>query len=453
LRSFERTQDLHQDAAARQEVTVMPVATARPESSEQVPGRVYLAVPFSEKNEAKTLGARWDKAARCWFAPPGVDPTPFGRWRQQPVSRQLPEDPRLEFADALQTAGLLLGGLPVMDGKLHRVRVKGDKAGSRSGAYLGHLDGHPSGFMQNFRAGIKENWKSQLPREALSGADRARLLAEAAEKKRVRHEQRREIAAEAARLVEAYLDGMPQLGASAVHPYLERKGVGAHGVYLNTAGPLTLFAGEDRPQLWSAKGELIVPICDLDGALLGAQSIAADGRKSITRGAAIVGGHHLIGELAADGQLMIAEGYATAATLHEATGLPVAVAFHSGNLKPVAAAYRDRFPDLHIYIAGDNDHRAERELGPDGRPRQNVGRVKAETAAAAVDGVAMLPSFGPDDDGSDWNDLANALGGQFKAVLREALAVADRQLTVITSKEALGVSAEQARPTQSAMTR
>ena len=239
---------------------------------------------------------------------------------------------------------------------------------------------------------------------------------------------------------------MPQLGARVAHPYLERKGVGAHGIYLNTAGPLTLFAGEDRPQLWSAKDELIVTICDLDGALLGAQSIAADGRKSITRGAAIVGGHHLIGELAADGQLMIAEGYATAATLHEATGLPVAVAFHSGNLEPVAAAYRDRFPDLHIYIAGDNDHRAERELGADGRPRQNVGRVKAETAAAAVGGVAMLPSFGPDNDGSDWNDLANALGGQFKAVLREALAVADRQLTVITSKEALGVSAEQAQP-------
>jgi hypothetical protein len=43
LRSFDRTQDLHQDAAARQEVTVMPVATARPESGERVPGRVYLS--------------------------------------------------------------------------------------------------------------------------------------------------------------------------------------------------------------------------------------------------------------------------------------------------------------------------------------------------------------------------------------------------------------------------
>jgi putative DNA primase/helicase len=450
LRSFERTQDLHQNAATRQEITVMPVATARPESSEQVPGRVYLAVPFSEKNQAKTLGARWDKAARCWFAPPGVDPAPLARWRQQPVSRQLPDDPRLEFADALQTAGLLLGGLPVMDGKLHRVRVEGDKAGARSGAYIGHLDGYPSGFIQNFRAGLKQNWKSQLPREALSGADRARLLAEAAEKKRVRDEQRREIAAETVRLVEAHLDGMPQLGARVAHPYLERKGVGAHGIYLNTAGPLTLFAGEDRPQLWSAQGELIVTICDLDGKLLGAQSITTDGRKSITRGAVIVGGHHLLGEVTGGGQLMIAEGYSTAATLHEASGLPVAVAFHAGNLAPVAAAYRDRFPDLRLYICGDNDHRAERELGADGKPRENVGRVKAETAAATVGGVAMVPSFDPDDEGSDWNDLAQTVGTEFKAALGKAIAAAERQLAAVAAREASGVAAEQAQSTRSA---
>jgi putative DNA primase/helicase len=254
---------------------------------------------------------------------------------------------RLEFADALQAAGLVLGGLPVMDGKLHRVRVEGDKAGARPGAYVGHLDGHPSGFIQNFRAGLKENWKSQLPREALSAADRARLLAEAAERKRIRDEQRREIAVETARLVEAHLDGMPQLGARAAradHPYLERKRIGAHGVYLNTAGPLSLLAGEERPQMWQPTAESRSPA-----------------------GAVIVGGHHLIGEVAAGCRSL--KGYSTAATLHEATGLPVAVAFHAGNIEPVAPAYRDRFPDLHIYIAGYNDHRAERELGADGKPR------------------------------------------------------------------------------------
>lgn len=42
--------------------------------------RVDLLVPFSEKDEAKQLGARWDATAQTWFVPEGTDPTAFGRW-------------------------------------------------------------------------------------------------------------------------------------------------------------------------------------------------------------------------------------------------------------------------------------------------------------------------------------------------------------------------------------
>jgi phage/plasmid primase-like uncharacterized protein len=157
---------------------------------------------------------------------------------------------------------------------------------------------------------------------------------------------------------------MPPLRAEAHHPYLARKGVRAHGVYRNEVGALKLFAGEDKPQIWSGKGELLIPICDIDGALLGAQSIAETGFKLFPRGAALASGHHLIGDVAQGGRLLIAEGYATAATLHEATGLPVAVAFNAGNLEPVARAYRERFPNLAIIIAGDNDHGKEPRSAP-----------------------------------------------------------------------------------------
>jgi putative DNA primase/helicase len=111
-----------------------------------------------------------------------------------------------------------------------------------------------------------------------------------------------------------------------------RKGVRAYGIYRNETGPLELSAGEDKPQIWSGKGALLIPICDIDGALMGAQSIADNGFKLFPRGAALAGGHHLIGDVAEDGRLLIAEGYATAATLHEATGLTVVVAFNAGNL-------------------------------------------------------------------------------------------------------------------------
>jgi putative DNA primase/helicase len=210
--------------------------------------------------------------------------------------------------------------------------------------------------------------------------------------------------------------------------------VGAHGIYINAVGPLTLYAGEEKPQIWSALGEILVPVCDIDGLLLAAQSIAADGRKSITRGASMVGGHHLIGEIAPGGRLLIAEGYATAATLHEATGLPVAVAFFAGNLGPVAQAYHERHPELRIIIAGDNDHMKERELGADGQPKENVGKVKAEAAALRCGGAALLPPFKPDQDGSDWNDLAKLLGAEFKKVLHETFAAAERRISASAAR-------------------
>ena len=78
---------------------------------------------------------------------------------------------------------------------------------------------------------------------------------------------------------------------------------------------------------------------------------------SSVRGARTEGGHALIGGQPKRGApLLVAEGYATGATLHEATGLPVAVAFNAGNLEAVAKAYRAADPSRPIIIAGDNDH-------------------------------------------------------------------------------------------------
>lgn len=43
--------------------------------------RIYLQVPFAEKDEAKALGAYWDPQARLWYIPPGVPTGPLlQRW-------------------------------------------------------------------------------------------------------------------------------------------------------------------------------------------------------------------------------------------------------------------------------------------------------------------------------------------------------------------------------------
>jgi len=56
-----------------------------------------------------------------------------------------------------------------------------------------------------------------------------------------------------------------------------------------------------------------------------------------------------------DGALLIAEGYATAATVHQATGFATVAAMNCGNLFAVAKAQREKFPDREIIIAADND--------------------------------------------------------------------------------------------------
>lgn len=108
--------------------------------------------------------------------------------------------------------------------------------------------------------------------------------------------------------------------------------------------------------------------------------------------------------------LIVAEGYATGRTLERATGLPVAVAFTSGNLIHVAQAFRERYPDLYIIVAGDNDHRKPLEKEPDGRPKKNTGKEAAEIAAAAVGGYPLLPSFTTHERGTDWNDFEHLRG-------------------------------------------
>ena len=41
---------------------------------------IHLKVPFNEKDQAKSLGARWNVEAKLWYVPQGVDAAPFAKW-------------------------------------------------------------------------------------------------------------------------------------------------------------------------------------------------------------------------------------------------------------------------------------------------------------------------------------------------------------------------------------
>ncbi|MDN3568554.1 toprim domain-containing protein [Paeniroseomonas aquatica] len=299
---------------------------------------------------------------------------------------------------ALHQAGLRLTGSVEMDGKMHRVPVEGDRKGQKSGTYVGHLDGWPAGYIRNHKTGTEIRWKADRLVWQMAPAERARFAAEAARKSAARARERQDIQERAAKMAH-------RLWAAAApatsHPYLAAKGVRAHGLR------------QDQ------RGRLLVPVQGADGRLWGVQRVDVDGSKLFLKGARTEGGHALIGGRPRPGApLLVAEGYATGATLYEATGLSVVVAFNAGNLATVAKAYRSADPSRPIIIAGDNDHHLPRKAVP----LPNVGKEKAEAAAAAVGGTAALPSFPPGDRGSDWNDLARRQGHQpIVAAVRGAL--------------------------------
>jgi len=147
-------------------------------------------------------------------------------------------------------------------------------------------------------------------------------------------------------------------------------------------------------------------VLDVQGRLHGLQRIWPDGTKRFTSGTAKAGHFFMIGSPTDVSTICIAEGYATGATVHQATRHPVAVAFDSGNLQPVAEVLRAALPNALLVVCADDDHRTE----------GNPGLTLATSAAHAVGGLLATPAFpgtrGPGE--TDFNDLAQSAG--FEAV-------------------------------------
>jgi putative DNA primase/helicase len=143
---------------------------------------------------------------------------------------------------------------------------------------------------------------------------------------------------------------------------------------------------------------LLVPLRDLDGTIHMLQRIYEDGTKRFLSGGAKAGHFTLIGAALENAHgILLCEGWATGATAHEATGLPVIAAMDAGNLLRVAPLIRDRFPDATLVILADNDQKPGRDTNP--------GVNAAMTAARATNALIAIPSIP-----GDFNDLAAVSG-------------------------------------------
>lgn len=268
-------------------------------------------------------------------------------------------------ADSMLRAMLSAGLEPfkdmdiVPDGKLRRYRVRGDRPGSANGWYVLHAQPILAGAFGSWKTGESHNWREvrarpptqqerEQLRQAMQAAQAARVIEQAAV-----HEQARE---KAERL---WRRARPATNA---HPYLERKRIAAIGIR-------------------RLRDMLLIPARDSGGMLHTLQFIGPDGSKRFLSGGRIAGCYYAMGRPA--GVLLLCEGYATGATLHQATGHAVAVAFNCGNLPAVARALRAKFPMLRILVCADNDMRTP----------GNPGVTRAQEAARAVGGAVVVPRF------------------------------------------------------------
>ena len=283
-----------------------------------------------------------------------------------------------EFRAAIQSAGLSPPDTIEPDGKLHRFASNGMR-GDDAGWYALHDDGIPAGSFGDWRSGQSHTWRADLGRPHTpedEAAHRAKVEAMMRERDAEREREQAEAAIKAAAIWEA---AKP---APNDHPYLVRKGIKPSGARVhNDALVIAMRSGGDIRSL---------------------QFIGPDGDKRFLTGGRVAGGYFSMGTPKGAAALCIVEGFATGATIHEATGYPVAVAFNAGNLGPVAKAMRDRFAELPLIICADDD------VATEGNP----GITKATEAARAVGGLVAIPNFGTDrpQGATDFNDLAQKCG-------------------------------------------
>lgn len=280
----------------------------------------------------------------------------------------------------MRNAGLLVDSLDT-SGKIVRVPVtlpRPDKGKAKSGWYVVHEFRLNSGGIGlagsygNYKNPDAESCKIGMQARDMSAADKAEYDRRRREAAKLVAEEARKAAEQCAQRSAKIWAGLPEEGGSA---YLDKKGVRAYGLRFS-------------------RGSVVVPLhrCVPGGegalfslSLVGLQFIDGEGTKKFITGTPKKGAFHWLGNVPeAECPVVIVEGYATGASVHMATGFPVAVAFDAGNLAPVAKALRAAFPTALLCIAGDTD--------PD-TGHGNTGLVKAQAAAEAVNGTWVVPEF------------------------------------------------------------
>ena len=306
------------------------------------------------------------------FTPPPVDQIPIA-------------PPDIQLREAIINAGLTAPDTLILDGKIHRFRSGqrgGKPAGDKTGWYIAFDDGTPAGTFGCWRSGITHDWRAVVNRK-LTATEEMSIIRRMTEARALRDAERAKQHETAADTVEMIWSGC--MAASSEHPYLKRKNINPNGARV------------------TGDGRLVVPLFDADGVLSSLQYIDSEGGKLYQTGGATGGCFWQLGTTDEPGVIYMAEGFATAATIHQATGRPCVIAYSASNLVPVLGALRAQHdPKQEIVIVADND-------------KSGVGQKYAEQACAKHGArLVMPPELG------DANDYVQA-GGDLAFLLAPTL--------------------------------
>lgn len=253
-----------------------------------------------------------------------------------------------------------------MDGKVHRFAPIGKK--KKSGWYVAFDSPIKVIVAGDWATGYKWTWKE----DRKYSREESKQIKEIQKSAQERAEKERKTAQDAAALLaRTTIQKASKIGS---HEYLQRKHVGAFGIYF-------------------LDGEILIPTRNLSDTILGYQKITKDGKKFFLKDQITKGLFHKI--QGAEDIIFICEGYATGASIHMATGATVYCAFNANNLVHVASAVRKSNMSASIIIAGDDDQLTS----------GNPGRSKADEAANAGACASIFPVFHNGEQLTDFNDV------------------------------------------------
>lgn len=279
-----------------------------------------------------------------------------------------------DFTAAMGTAGLTIPANITANGKIQRFSLNGKN--DKAGWYVLTLESDFAyGAYGDWRSGETYKWCSESESKLTPDQVAKRKASDEALKK----QQEEDRAAAAMECRKVWVSAKP---APADFPYLAKKGVPTHDLRIHA-------------------GHLIIPMRDNMGEIQSLQRIWPDGFKAHWPGGDPKSHYYTIP--GKPKEFYLCEGYATGASIHEATGGTVIVAFQAGNLMAVAGAIKKKYPSIMVTVCADNDQ-WKPEVG-------NTGMDKAHAVGKKYGWKVVHPEFAKTDTKpTDFNDLASLEG-------------------------------------------